>query len=59
MRIEGLEEGLASYRQERREYRRPRQGWRLRFAGWMGLMYGPIPVGHLALGLVGLYFELR
>jgi hypothetical protein len=59
MRIEGLEEVVASYRQETRAYRPPRPDWRWNFAGWMGLMYGPIPVGHLALGLVGLYFKLR
>jgi len=25
----------------------------------MGLMFGPVPIGHLTLGLVGLYFKLR
>ena len=36
----------------------PREGWRLHFAGWMGVMYGPVPVGHLLLGLLGLYVKL-
>lgn len=38
---------------------RRREHWGWRFAGWMGPMYGPVPVGHLALGLIGLYFKLR
>ena len=45
-------------------FRKPREAqggglWRFYFAGWMGLMFGPIPIGHLALGLVGLYYKLR
>jgi len=59
MRIQGLEDVVASYRQEARAPRAPRHGWRWSFAGWMGPMYGPVPVGHLVLGLVGLYFKLR
>jgi hypothetical protein len=43
----------------RPEPRRRRERWGWHFAGWMGPMYGPVPVGHLALGLIGLYFKLR
>ena len=28
-------------------------------AGWLGVMYGPIPVSHLLIGLLGLYLRLR
>ena len=45
-------------------FRPPREGressrYRFYFAGWLGLMFGPIPIGHLVLGLAGLYFKLR
>jgi hypothetical protein len=34
-------------------------GWRIYYAGWLGIMFGPLPIGHLALGLLGLYFKLK
>ncbi len=44
-------------------FRKPREVsggfWRLYFAGWMGLMFGPIPISHLALGFAGLWFKLH
>ncbi|MAB80311.1 MAG: hypothetical protein CMJ89_13235 [Planctomycetes bacterium] len=47
-------------------YRKPRVApgsknpvWRFYFAGWLGLMLGPIPIGHLAIGFLGLYFKLK
>jgi predicted lipid-binding transport protein (Tim44 family) len=45
-------------RRQREPTRRP-VPWHWSFQGWMGPMFGPLPVGHLALGLIGLYFKLR
>ena len=67
LHLEGLTDLVAAEtaaRPRASSFRPPRAarhatGWRLHFAGWMGLMFGPVPIGHLALGLLGLYFKLR
>jgi len=67
LQLEGLADLVASDTSRAvpvSSYRKPREVegggiWRFYFAGWMGLMFGPVPIGHLALGLVGLYFKLR
>lgn len=67
LQLEGLADLVASETSRAAQvssFRKPRgvEGgglWRFYFAGWMGLMFGPVPIGHLTLGLVGLYFKLR
>jgi hypothetical protein len=29
-----------------------REHWEWRYSGWLGIMYGPIPVGWIALSIV-------
>lgn len=61
LRLDGLADIVADHHEAERlrAHAPPREGWRWRLAGWMGVMYGPLPVSHLLIGLTGLYFRLR